>query len=227
MSNQPHLHARPREVTRPARPGLQPLGFGAQRDSYLYVPPSYSPAQPFPLVLLLHGAGGHAHDGLAILRHLADDAGLILAAPASIVYSWDVIVRRQYGPDIDVVDRTLERVFADYAVDRRRVAIGGFSDGASYALSLGLANGDLFTHVMAFSPGFIAPLRALGKPKVFISHGSADKILPIDACSRAIAARLRGAEYELEYHEFEGGHEISPEIAQKAVDWLKAEQAWC
>ncbi|MEO7493908.1 MAG: phospholipase [Massilia sp.] len=224
MSNQPHLRARPRDVTRPMPTGLQPLGLGGHRDSYLYVPPAYTPAQPLPLVLLLHGAGGHAHDGLAILRHLADDAGLILAAPASVVHSWDVIVRRQYGPDVDMVDRTLELVFSDYALDRRRLAIGGFSDGASYALSLGLANGDLFTHVMAFSPGFIAPLRALGKPKIFISHGTADPILPIDPCSRSIAARLRAADYSLDYHEFEGGHVIPPEIARSAVDWLKADQ---
>jgi predicted esterase len=42
------------------------------------------------------------------------------------------------------------------------LAVSGFSDGASYALSIGPANGDLFTHVMAFSPGFadltIAPI---------------------------------------------------------------------
>jgi phospholipase/carboxylesterase len=35
------------------------------------------------------------------------------------------------------------------------VALGGFSDGASYALSLDLTNGDLFASLIAFSPGFI------------------------------------------------------------------------
>jgi poly(3-hydroxybutyrate) depolymerase len=42
-------------------------------------------------------------------------------------------------------------------VDPQRICVSGFSDGASYALSLGLANGDLFTHVAAFSPGFMRP----------------------------------------------------------------------
>jgi predicted esterase len=40
----------------------------------------------------------------------------------------------------------------------------GFSDGASYALSLGLANGDLFTHVLGFSPGFMRVPRHVGRP---------------------------------------------------------------
>lgn len=225
MSTQPHLRARPGQVTHAGATGLQSLGFSSHRDSYLYVPSNYVPSTPAPLVLLLHGAGGHAHDGLAILRHLADDAGIILAAPASIVHSWDVIVRRHYGPDVDMVDRTLRHVFAEYAIDRSHLAIGGFSDGASYALSLGLANGDLFTHVMVFSPGFIAPLRAKGEPRIFISHGTGDMVLPIAPCSRSIVPQLRSTGYSLDYREFEGGHEIPPDIAQAAVHWLMADPA--
>ncbi len=55
----------------------------------------------------------------------------------------------------------------------------GFSDGASYALSIGLTNGDLFTHVVAFSPGFASPVTYTGKPPVFVSHGTHDEVLPI------------------------------------------------
>ena len=47
----------------------------------------------------------------------------------------------------------------------------------SYALSLGLANGDLFTHVIAFSPGFITPAPPSGRPPIFVSHGTADQVL--------------------------------------------------
>lgn len=51
----------------------------------------------------------------------------------------------------------LLQVLSNYAVDTTRLGVGGFSDGASYALSLGLTNGDLFTHVIAFSPGALYP----------------------------------------------------------------------
>lgn len=222
MSRDPRLHARP---TAPlpggsAEAGLQSLPLGGMRDSYLYVPPDYDPSSPSPLVLLLHGAGGHAQHGLDLLSHLADDAGLILVAPASASHSWDVIVSRAYGADVALLDQALEQVFARYAIDRSHLAIGGFSDGASYALSLGLANGDLFSHVIAFSPGFIAPVTPRGQPKIFISHGTRDGVLPIDPCSRTIVPRLKRAEYEVSYEEFEGGHEIPAQIAQRAVDWL-------
>jgi phospholipase/carboxylesterase len=41
---------------------------GSARDSYLYVPTGYRAEQPAPLVLLLHGTGGHARQGLDSLR---------------------------------------------------------------------------------------------------------------------------------------------------------------
>jgi predicted esterase len=223
MNDRGHLSAtyHPRAAGAPLpEPGLQKLGLGSRRDSYIYVPAGYRPDQALPLVLLLHGAGGHAHDGLRILLHLADKDGLILVAPASHATTWDIIARRAYGADLNLVDSTFDYVFSHYAIDRRHVGIGGFSDGASYALTLGLANGDLFTHVLAFSPGFIGPIEHRGSPAVFVSHGTLDTVLPIDPCGRNVARQLRVAGYDLRYEEFEGGHQIPPEVARQAVDWF-------
>jgi phospholipase/carboxylesterase len=220
MAHEAVLHARPTQVTGLAPVGLQPLNLGSRRDSYYYVPPGYNPAHPAPLVLLLHGAGGHAHHGLQILQHLADENSLILLAPAAAGQTWDVIVEGGYGTDVALIDQSLERIFNHCTVDVSHLAIGGFSDGASYAFSLGLSNGDLFTHVIAFSPGFVAPVTPRGRPEIFISHGIKDTVLPIAHCSRRIVPRLEQAGYAVAYHEFDDGHVVPPDIAQKAVDWL-------
>ena len=106
------------------------------------------------------------------------------------------------------------------AVDPARIGIGGFSDGASYALSLGVANGDLFTHVLAFSPGFIARAGQRGKPRVFISHGTKDEVLPIDRTSRSIVPDLERRGYDVTYREFNGPHTVPADLAREAFGWF-------
>jgi phospholipase/carboxylesterase len=213
------LRARPAEATGPAKVGLRPLGLSAARDGYRYVPSGYRAERPAPLVILLHGAGEDARDGLAQLREQADRAGLILLSLASRGPTWDFVMGG-YGPDVAAIDEALLDTFSRYAVDPARVSIGGYSDGASYALTLGIANGDLFTHVLAFSPGFMAPAGRVGSPLIFVSHGTRDRWLPIERCSRRIVPQLERAGYEVTYREFDGPHVVPPGIGREAADWL-------
>jgi predicted esterase len=205
--------------------GLQPLGLGSERDGLLYVPESYTPTEEAPLALMLHGSKGDARSGISHFLDLADEAGLVLLAPESRdPRDWDFVFPGYYGPDVEFIDWALEQTFDRIAVDPGRVAIEGFSDGASYAVSLGLANGDLFTHVIAFSPGLVDQVAQRGKPSVFIAHGTRDEVLPIDATSGRRVERLERDGYEVRYRKFDGGHTVPPQIAHEAVDWLVTEQ---
>ncbi|MFE9202334.1 alpha/beta hydrolase [Micromonospora sp. NPDC007230] len=210
------LTARPAAVTAPGPTGLTSVpdpegGTPALR---------YAPADgtgPYRVVVLLHGAGGSAQQGLDLLLPLADAHRLLLVAPPATASSWDLIAEG-YGPDVRRIDALLGAVLAAYPVTG--VTLGGFSDGASYALSLGLTNGDLVDAIVAFSPGFAAPLVTHGRPRVFVSHGTDDRVLPVDVCSRRLVPRLHSLGYPAEYAEFPGGHEVPAEIRQRAVDWL-------
>ena len=217
------LLARPGQPTATIAPGLHALGLDRERDALLYVPAGYTPERPAPFVLSLHGAGGDALSGLYPLRDIADEAGLLLLAPASRGRTWDVILGA-YGPDVTLIDRALTVAFARCAVDPARVGIAGFSDGASYALSLGITNGELFLAVLAFSPGFMAPAGQIGLPASFISHGTGDAVLPIDPTSRRIVPLLRDAGYDVRYREFDGPHTVPPAIAREALDWFLVER---
>jgi phospholipase/carboxylesterase len=116
----------------------------------------------------------------------------------------------------------LDDVFAHVDVDPVRIALGGFSDGATYAISLGIANGDLFPCIAAFSPGFVIRAAAHGRPRFFISHGRSDQILPIDQCSRVIVPQLRGAGYTVTFREFDGRHEMPADVAAEGLRWIAA-----
>jgi poly(3-hydroxybutyrate) depolymerase len=142
------LTARPLENVTTSVTGTQPLGLDRARDALLQVPAT-STAAPLPLLVLLHGAGGSGERLLRRFAALAEASGVAMLAPDSRDSTWDGI-RGSFGRDVAFLDRALERVFATVAVDRARIAVGGFSDGATYALSLGLINGQLFRHVVAF-----------------------------------------------------------------------------
>jgi predicted esterase len=201
-------------------PGRHPLNLERGRDGFVYVPRGYQPARALPLMLVLHGAGGSSASADGWFP-LADEHGVLLLAPDSRQWTWDAILG-SFGPDVDFLFRALKWTVQHYAVDRRRLALSGFSDGASYALSLGIGNGDVFTHIMALSPGVMSPAVAAGKPRIFISHGTDDGVMPIDDTSRRFVPRLQALEYDVTYREFEGRHTLPPEIRRAAMLWFLA-----
>ena len=179
------------------------------------VPPGSGPR---PLLVFCHGAGGDAAQSLAAVGEVARARGVAVLATSSVASTWDLI-SGGLGRDVAVLDAALEEVATGLAVSR--VALGGFSDGASYALSLGLANGDLFEALLAFSPGFAAPPGRTGRPRVWIAHGSADRVLPVERCGRRVARQLTGAGYDVTYDEFDGGHVVTPGLVTAALEtWL-------
>jgi predicted esterase len=224
---QPEENSRHGRLTaRPAPPvapsdGTGLLPFTSARGELLalaYVPEP-APDRPYRLVLLLHGAGGSPRQALDVMLPFADQQHLLLVAPQSAAASWDLVLVG-FGPDIRRIDRVLQEVLTTHPL--AGMTVGGFSDGASYALSIGLINGDVFDSVLAYSPGFAAPLVTHGKPRVFVSHGTADRVLPIDRCSRRLVPQLRALDYEVTYDEFDGGHEVPAPVVRRSMDWLDA-----
>jgi phospholipase/carboxylesterase len=192
------------------------LNLDGKRDGAVLIPDGLDPARPAPLIVALHGAGGIATHILDVVAAQAEQHGIIVLAPESRGPTWDVI-RGGYGPDVAFIDRALTKVFQLHPVDPAHIAVSGFSDGASYALSLGVINGDLFDHILAFSPGFLVPTTTADTPRIFISHGVRDEVLPIDPCSRRIVPALRRAGYDVDYQEFDGGHVVPPDMVGRGV----------
>lgn len=213
------ITARPHPRVTGISSGVHPLALGEGRDGLLYVPENRDQMRPAPLVLMLHGAGSNAHDAIQPFRRLADAHGMILLAPDARTGEWDLL-DGGFGADVDFIDHALAKAFHACVIDPRRVVIAGFSDGASYALSLGLRNTELFTHVIAFSPGFMKLPACAGSPSVFVSHGTDDPILPIARCSNRIVPRLKRDGYRVIFREFPGGHSVPREIAREAAEWL-------
>ena len=222
-----------------AQPPATPLANSDMRSGvltlaggvYAYLPKGRTGA-PAPVLVALHGAGGQAADVLTAFREAADANGIVLLIPQSGKGTWDMIedlkarlgvemnVQPRYGKDLKAIDVALADLFAKVAVDPARIGIMGFSDGATYALSVGTANPQLFKRVIAFSPGPAFLGKSAPDQYVFISHGENDKVLPFTT-SRGHAARLRVKNVPVEFEKFSGGHEVPKAIKEKAMAFFR------
>lgn len=220
LDNVVRLRTRIGVPRRIAAAGEHPLALARGRDGILYVPETPSPAAPRPLLVLLHHDGGRAQSWIRVAREPAEALGVVLLVPESRRSAWDV------GPstidaDIHFIDRAIAEASQRVRIDPRCVAIGGFAMGASLALTIGLANGDLFTSVLAFSPGFYAETEPVGRPRIFLAHGTADPVHPVLFSARPLVAGLRKQRYQVTTVEFEGGHELPPDILAQAMEWMQ------
>jgi predicted esterase len=187
--------------------------------SYIRVPATYTPQSPAPLILLFHGSGGRGDDMIAAFASRTDAVGAVALAPNSLDATWDAL-ESGYGGDVPLINDALDETFARCNIDARRIALLGFSDGATYAISLGVSNGDQVAGVIAHSPGYYVEDDPRGTPPFFISHGISDGVLPIDEASRKIVPALRARGSDVTYVEFDGRHEVPDAIADQAFAWL-------
>jgi poly(3-hydroxybutyrate) depolymerase len=187
---------------------------------------------PWPLVVLLHGAMGYPPNFLRSMEPEADRRRFIILYPHSQGRTWDVIENAALGGDPwsgrdpDRLHRALADLFSKAAIDRSHVILLGFSDGASYALALGLANPRLFGAVVALSPGStFAPDRLDPSQRLFIAHGRSDSILSFANTSNSIVPQLRRRGASVIFRPFAGDHEIDPKVLGEALDFSLGLQA--
>jgi predicted esterase len=215
----PVLAARPSA----SAPGLPSGRTALSHGAVVYVPAPAANA-PMPLVVVLHGAGGHADGFLERFIADADRIGFVLLALQSKGATWDLVPSRdrsggplamksgptpRFGPDVARIDTVLGELFARARIDPRRTVLLGFSDGASYALSLGLANPRVFASIVALSPGFVViPPMLAPSQRIFIAHGLRDQVLPFQVAKKDIAGLIRSNRLNPIFRPFDGDHRI-------------------
>jgi predicted esterase len=188
--------------------------------AYIRVPPNYDPAIPTPLIVEFHGAVGRGDTMADAFGSRTDALGAIVLAPNSIGATWDMLTGNTFEADVPFLNDVLDQTFDRCNIDASRIALLGFSDGGSYAITLGISNGDQLAGVVAFSPGFYEIDHPLGAPPYFVSHGTADTVIPIDQSSRAIVPSLKARGSIVTYVEFDGGHAVPVDIADDSMAWL-------
>lgn len=191
-------------------------------NAYAYVPAELT--RTAPLVILLHGAGGDARNFIEQFKRQADERGVILLSIQSRGRTWAQRKPKDGEADVANIKAAIGGLAAKAPFEPGRTVVMGFSDGASYALSVGMAYPDLFRTIVAFSPGYaFAPPRLDTEQRIFISHSRRDPILPAEN-TRQMIKGLKSAGFAPEVHWFNGGHEIDPELKKAAFDFALSER---
>jgi predicted esterase len=224
------LQARPTAPILSIEPGEHDLGLGehrlinrvsAWRDGFIYIPKSVATGKPMPLLVWLHGGGGSAVD-IKHVTSLAEDSGVVILALDSRHNTWDAI-DGPYGPDVLFMDKALRYLFQRVNIDMQRIGLGGLSDGASYTLAVGRANGDLFTHLVAVAPApwlIDLPSELIGQPRILIAHGLKDNVYNYRGSRWFIVPALKSDGYNVTYLEFDGPHSVPVNVASQVLSWL-------
>ena len=209
----------PTPTEAPLPPGRHALNFPEGREAVLVVPEGLDLNAPVPLLVFFHGAGGEANKILPHVVRWARARRFLLLAPQSMLPTWDLVIGG-HGPDLERLEIALTQVSAHFCIDPAHLAFAGFSDGGSYALSVGLSNGDVASHVIALSAGFMNTFVRHGSPKVFIAHGRSDTQLPLETSARPHAQKLLEEGVDLTLLPFDGDHVILPGVVERAVEFF-------
>lgn len=191
---------------------------------HLLTPGRIDPDRRYPLVTVLHGAGRQDELLVKGLRDEPDRRGALFFVPRSVQPTWDLIAG---GPrvDLDFLEYAWDLLYRRYPVDFDRQVLMGYSDGASYALSVGLSNPGLFSALIAWAAGFVVvdPERfeaAAPRPRVYLEYGSHDELFPFEQTALPMRARLEAAGCDVTFSVDEGGrHWPSGSFSREALDW--------
>ena len=162
---------------------------GEKREYLLYVPDSYDPAKPVPLVINIHGFSQWPANQANVSQwnQVADEEGFIVVYPSGlgVPKRWRVTpslddpaaveIELQYFRDL------IDKLSAEYNIDPDRVYASGLSNGGGMSLRLACSLSDRVAAIGGVAGAYLVDLEACpgGVPAIFF-HGQADKIVPFE-----------------------------------------------
>jgi phospholipase/carboxylesterase len=222
---------------------------GQERESLLETVELTTGPVPDAAVVWLHGLGADGHDFEPLVPLLtwpdAPDIRFVFphapVRPVTInggvpMRAWYDIVSLTSGRDQDragiaaSIDQAAALVRREHrrGIEAGRIVMAGFSQGGAIALQAALRFPERLAGLVALSTYLLldeqldheAHPANRGLP-VFFGHGTQDPMVPFRLGEMA-AERLRGLDFDVEWHSYPIPHAVCPEEVDDLAAWLRA-----
>lgn len=216
-----HREMEPSAETAPT--GFVQIEQGSAR-AVLLTPDEIDPRAAYPLVTVFHGAGRQDEMLAKVFGEAPERHQALFLIPRSVLPTWDLIAGGGRA-DLDFLEYAYDLICRRYPVDGKRQALMGYSDGASYALSVGLSNQRMFDAILCWAAGFTLVDRnafdpEAPKPRIYLEHGTHDELFPFEKIAVPIRRNLEQAGYEVTVSVDQGGrHWPSSTFHSEALEW--------
>lgn len=188
----------------PLKPGQTPLQLtvdGRARTGLIVVPRSYTGKLRVPLVIVLHGAGGNALNGMETGKWMlkAEQEGFIVVGlqgtparpnlPESPLINpniWndgrtDLNAAIRRIDDVAFVSAAIDALISRAAIDEDRVYVTGFSNGAGMTFRVGAELSDRVAAIAPASSHLFVTVDKLSRPvSMILFAGTADPLNPFN-----------------------------------------------
>ena len=190
-------------------------------------------------LVLFHGRGASEDDLYPLLDMLDPERRLVGVTPRGPLSlppggaHWYVVRQvgfpdpATFGPTFDLASHWLDDLAAETGIPPERTVLGGFSQGAVMAHSLGLGTGRPRPAGIVALSGFIPVVEGFEAdlsppiPPVAIGHGTLDPVISVEFGRRARAI-LEEAGADVLYRESPIPHTIDPRFLTELEGWVRA-----
>ena len=185
------------------------------------------------VIFLLHGFGANMRDlvDIAPMINQKDFIYIFPNAPFEInsgfnqkAYSWfDFDNLNEIKESEKILENTIEESLGLFNIDKDKIYLGGFSQGGMMTMHADIIHQNLFSGLLILSSTIISQIDLnidlSINPRVFLAHGVNDSIISINQ-GQETHRKLTNKGLNVEYHEYEMGHQIIEKEIIDIKSWL-------
>lgn len=165
------------------------ISSGEKRNYLLYVPESYDPSVPTPLVISMHGFAGWPANQMGMSRwnDLADQYGFIVVYPSGTRFPLRWRTNSTSGSDADLmmdvtfISDLIDKLADEYNIDPTRIYANGLSNGGGMSFVLSCKLSERIAAIGSVSGAYLLPWDECDSSRsvpAIVFHGTEDPIVP-------------------------------------------------